>query len=169
MLQMERVVVVALFVVEAAGGVDALLLQAFGQLVEPFARHAPNIIEVVTQEACFALAHLFNQLHHMGGVELAGKVEVHLADARVGVAHGAPHAVDVERMALNRHVAEVGEQQEEGVEAACAEHDAHDGGQQPCQRREAPEHHNQRHEEDDEVPEHVERGAVERHALCLIG
>ena len=44
MLQVECVVVVAFFVVEAAGGIDALLLQAFGQFVEPSARHATYII-----------------------------------------------------------------------------------------------------------------------------
>ena len=107
-LQVHGIVVVTLLVIEAAAGVNALLLQFLGQVVQTGAWYAANIVEVMAHRGLFTFAYLFQQFHNVSGVQLTGKVEVYLSDAFVRETNGTPYAVHFHCIGFQCDEAEVG-------------------------------------------------------------
>lgn len=147
-LSMVHVVVVSLFVVEAACGVDTYLTEPFGNLVELCAGYTADVEETVA----ICLVHHF---HDMCGVRFAGEVEVHFQQVAVGIMDFASRTDYGQAVGFQSEVAETHLKQVDAVEA----HAEKENGQHnacPLFDVQGIESYAEAENEQYEIPEHVE-------------
>ena len=160
---MIHVVVVPLVGVEATSGVDAGAAQAFADFGQQGAGDAPDVVEAVAVV-------LFQQLHDVGELLLAGEVEVDLYYLAVGQRDGAPHAVYVQGVVVQRQVAEARLQHVGPIDGQGKEGEGEEQSVGAASDARLPEAQAEGQEAEDGVPEEVERGTpVGDSGLCGSG